>query len=529
MSANLVSVSMIRRSSYSAPWTSISDGLVVGKDILELLSSSMYVDPMCIYREYIQNCADAIDDARESGIVAASSPGRVDIQVDPSQRTIKIRDNGTGIRGSDFVRRLVAFGASHKRGCQARGFRGVGRLAGLAYCQELVFRSRAKGEPVVHELRWNCRELKTLLRAVGQEPHLKEVVQETVNARVIDAGKWPDHFFEVELNGVIRHRNDQLLDSGAVATYLAQVAPIPFAADFKYAERITTALSPPVALGELEIQIAGLDNPVCRPHRNAFSIGTGTTDSFQEILLISVPGLDGGIAAVGWVLHHSYAGALPAAAGIKGLRVRCGNIQVGDDRLFEELFLEPRFNSWTVGEVHVIDPRILPNGRRDHFEQNAHFQNLLAHLTPLARDLSRRCRTSSIKRNRSREFMRLIEITRDNLAIIRQGSLGKTERGRILREVQAGIADLEKRLSTGLIECDGEGHAQRDIASLKRELTKLSAAASSGSSLSRLPRHQRRAYEHVFSLIYECAQNKSAAKVLVDRILARLPVGQKGK
>jgi hypothetical protein len=45
--------------------------------------------------------------------------------------------------------------------------------------------------------------------------------------------------------------------------------------------------------------------------------------------------------------------------------VRCGNIQVGDDRMFEELFPEARFNGWSVGELHVIDPRIIPNGRRD--------------------------------------------------------------------------------------------------------------------------------------------------------------------
>ncbi len=41
--------------------------VVVGKDILELLSSAMYVDPLTIYREYIQNAADAIDQARHVG------------------------------------------------------------------------------------------------------------------------------------------------------------------------------------------------------------------------------------------------------------------------------------------------------------------------------------------------------------------------------------------------------------------------------------------------------------------------------
>ena len=41
--------------------TAIDGNVIVGKDILELLSSSMYLDPITIYREYVQNSADAID------------------------------------------------------------------------------------------------------------------------------------------------------------------------------------------------------------------------------------------------------------------------------------------------------------------------------------------------------------------------------------------------------------------------------------------------------------------------------------
>ena len=45
-------------------WEGPAGNVLVGKDILELLSSSMYVDPMTVYREYVQNAADALDDVR---------------------------------------------------------------------------------------------------------------------------------------------------------------------------------------------------------------------------------------------------------------------------------------------------------------------------------------------------------------------------------------------------------------------------------------------------------------------------------
>ena len=48
--------------------------IVVGKDIIELLGSAMYRDPLSIYREYIQNAVDSIDEAIESGCLLYTSP-----------------------------------------------------------------------------------------------------------------------------------------------------------------------------------------------------------------------------------------------------------------------------------------------------------------------------------------------------------------------------------------------------------------------------------------------------------------------
>ena len=51
------------------------DDIMIGRDVLELVSGAMYVDPMTIYREYVQNAADAVDDARRQGLLATDEPG----------------------------------------------------------------------------------------------------------------------------------------------------------------------------------------------------------------------------------------------------------------------------------------------------------------------------------------------------------------------------------------------------------------------------------------------------------------------
>ncbi|TIS13850.1 MAG: molecular chaperone Hsp90, partial [Mesorhizobium sp.] len=139
---------------------------------------------------------------------------------------------------------------------------------------------------------------------------------------------------------------------------------------------MTEMLSGHLDLGLLDIRVNDGEEPVYRPHRDSFDLDDKQSVNFDSMSVVEVPGMEGDVAAVAWVLHHEYEGALPTGALVKGLRLRAGNIQVGDHALLEDLFPEPRFNAWSVGEVHVIDRRIVPNGRRDHFEQNAHFNNM---------------------------------------------------------------------------------------------------------------------------------------------------------
>src|SRR5260221_8671088 len=93
-----------------AEWHGMAQDISIGKDVLELLSASMYVDPLTVYREYIQNAADAIDEARSAGILDSDEQGRVQIHIDLSSRSVRIRDNGTGIRSKEFAARLTAIG-----------------------------------------------------------------------------------------------------------------------------------------------------------------------------------------------------------------------------------------------------------------------------------------------------------------------------------------------------------------------------------------------------------------------------------
>ena len=483
--------------------------VVVGRDVLELISSAMYVDPMTIFREYIQNAADAVDAARRNGTLGTDEPGLVEIDVDGSARTIRIRDNGTGVRRQDFVRCLTAIGASGKRNTSARGFRGVGRLAGLGYAQELVFRSRVDGEPSVSELRWDCRALRAALRQAEGEGGVADVVRRVVTAGLVEAEGRPERFFEVELRGVIRIKSDKLLNPAAIADYVAQVAPVPFSPAFRFGAEIMAALLAVGCPRELEVRVSGIEGAVHRPHRDTFPINEARLATFGEVEFVEVNGMDGGLAGLAWLLHHDYEGAIPAAAQVKGLRLRSGNIQVGDNALLEELFPETRFNGWAVGEVHVLDRRIVPNGRRDHFEQNAHLHNLINQLAPSARKIARLCRPSLVRRKWLRQFELLRGQVEAGLATLAQRGGGPRQRTSIAFAAEQALAEME-RIGTMELLADDEpelmkGAADELRARLSRELEGADAGAS---MLARLPKKKQLMYEHLFELIYECWNNK---------------------
>ena len=102
--------------------------LLVGKFTLESLTSGLYVSPLDLYREYVQNAADSIDEALEQGILRKGD-GKILITVSESKRMIKIVDNGTGVGIRDIYENLIDIGNSKKRHSNSRGFRGIGRLS----------------------------------------------------------------------------------------------------------------------------------------------------------------------------------------------------------------------------------------------------------------------------------------------------------------------------------------------------------------------------------------------------------------
>ena len=68
----------------------------VGKFTLESLTTGMYSDPRIVYREYIQNSVDSIENAVAEGVML-NEEAKIKVFVDAENGCISIVDNGAAI------------------------------------------------------------------------------------------------------------------------------------------------------------------------------------------------------------------------------------------------------------------------------------------------------------------------------------------------------------------------------------------------------------------------------------------------
>lgn len=345
------------------------DEYVFGANILENLTTGMYQDSRVIYREYIQNACDQIDIARKGGLLVKGQE-LIDIQLDDEKRTITITDNATGIPADKFKEVLANIADSNKHIGEAKGFRGIGRLCGLAYCRELVFSSKASGESYINVLKCNAAKMRELIdkNNQGEKVSAQELLNEIYEfPEPIEAANKADHWFRVELIDVNKENRD-LLDFQYVKDYLSFVAPVPYMNKFIFRKKVYEhAKQIGESIDEYKITLNG--EPIVKNYGTKFKTSKGEDDIFDIVFKDFYDNSDRLIAWAWFGLSH-FKAVIQKDCQMRGLRLRKENIQIGDDDVLKKLFKEDRGSHYFVGEVFAVSKYLIPNSQRDYFNEN---------------------------------------------------------------------------------------------------------------------------------------------------------------
>ena len=106
----------------------------VGASIVEIITESLYDKPIVVFREYVQNAADSLREA-ECNCPAET----LAIRIWKTDETLFFLDNGTGIKPGEFANKMGTIANSAKSRSKNIGYKGIGRLSGLSYCDKLRF------------------------------------------------------------------------------------------------------------------------------------------------------------------------------------------------------------------------------------------------------------------------------------------------------------------------------------------------------------------------------------------------------
>lgn len=373
-----------------------SDSVIIGKNIIEILTTGMYHNPLVIFREYIQNSIDAINEAVSKGILEDISEGDVQVVIDKEKRQVFFEDNGVGVPKRNAWQVLTSIAASGKDRTKNLGFRGIGRLAGLAYCDELIIETSFKGEATKTVLQWDGQKLKEIIGNKKDRKLASEVIEAitTIDHGLVE--RESAHYFKVRLQDV---KNEKLLDVDAVTKYLRMVAPVNL-------NNLQFIFTPKVKQGLVDrgISCEGYrifvnTNELFKAyHNNVYQQDKKQKKRIDEVIDIDFFELhsrNNQLLAVGWYAITKHMQLIPVFNEAWGMRLRKGDIQVGDEFTLQRFFRENRFHRYFFGEIHVVHDELFPNGQRDYFDECELLSEFEEALQGLTSKLQNICRKAS--------------------------------------------------------------------------------------------------------------------------------------
>ncbi len=366
----------------------------IGKNVIETLTLGMYENAHFIYREYVQNAADQIDIAVEEGILDKKIDGKISISIHKENKSISIEDNATGIKSSEVLQFLGDVANSKKDRTKRKGFRGIGRLGGLGYCDTLMFETSYQGEATKSVITLNAKQLKKIIEDRSITMDAATVIS-VITSLENEVESVDLHYFKVKLIDVTK---EELLDMKGVKNYLSMVAPIPFHTDFNFSKNIHEYFNDNnVKIEEYDVHLSLNNEKLFKAYKKNIHSQRGYNPvEIIDIDFIELRNSEAELIGIGWYgVSDLLNNIIHPDDFERGIRIRKDNIQIGDEDTLKSYFKADRFNHHFIGEVHVIGNEFVPNARRDFFNDNSTIKTFKIKLKSFFEDLDSLAHASS--------------------------------------------------------------------------------------------------------------------------------------
>ena len=419
-----------------------------GGFVLETLTIGMYGEARNAIREYIQNGFDSVQRAIDELNILPADGGLIEIEMAEDHNSLTIRDNGAGLPVKTAATVLTRVGASSKSHRKNAGFRGIGRLAGIVFSDTVTFTTKAKSEREQTTAIFNAKAMRAAMApGKGSTKSALDLMKESVLAFRSPSPDANKHFFQVKLEG-FTEAPDECESPKKMYDFVSQIAPVPYANDFPYQHELREAAKKfGISIEEVQITIKnGTDKPT--PVTKLYS----ASHEFES-----------GMAPLNdCAIHHSPTNRWWAWVGkkaesgaytntrVSGLRVRVRNIQINGTAIVRDIFRDHakshvRFQDYFLGEIFIEPSALVPNARRDGFEEDAAWKRIRGEIAAVVEGLGKEAyRVSKQGQLSSEALNKKLRTAKRELTKLRKADFADVDRvirlSRSVSTVQSRIA-----------------------------------------------------------------------------------------
>jgi DNA-directed RNA polymerase subunit F len=411
----------------------------VGRSVLETITVALYENPIILFREYVQNSLDAYNRAKDNA-ERTLNDFHVTINVDENCKKIVITDNGYGIYGPKtdelFKDRMLSIGGSDKIPDRTKyiGFRGIGRISGLPFCEKLIFRNKAKNSNKIQKCAWEGKKYRNLLDNENVKDDLESIINKIVTFEDENIGHESarEHFFEVTLDGYTEEIKDMMRDK-KFKERLIRMLPLKYKDNFRGASKILTKyksfMIDPLERFMISVKYNGED--LFKAYDDKFILGSDIV--FWEIR--EKQKRDGSIGDKLGLLWFTFDKHLKSKTNDEyyGILTRSKNVLMGANDTFAQVANDNKAYVTTFremaqalrgiyGELLINSLFLRDNSRRDWFLPDQHSADLSNIITDFMRRLHKyrycaskyfRSKTSTVKEDLKKALDELVNI-KDN-------------------------------------------------------------------------------------------------------------------
>lgn len=338
----------------------------IGKDQMRQYMGGLYENSMVIFREYLQNACDAVEQAFQAGLIKSRRDANIAVTIDQFNKRITIHDIGIGIARENIAPYLVDVASSQKFNKHLVGRHGIGRLNGANYCDSIIYETSYSGEPFKSTLVWDVKEAKRLCADDTVQIDTPAIIDKVTDLKPEESEDSDAHYCKVILENV---NDPQLMDEQAVREYISEIVSVDYSLEFKE-NALSPALDLPINAGYENrfnslwvYKITVNEVPVEKTYRSEYNdkhLGvlqcfTLIDDKTQEEL------------AWGWFALNRTAEQLNDLP-FSYIRARHHNFQIGGKELLNQYHKGTTAPAYSVGELHITHPAINPTATRDGIE-----------------------------------------------------------------------------------------------------------------------------------------------------------------